>query len=198
MAIVPSSDDPITFEDPLNEDELAAIYNSVDALMERLPDGLFLRLQPAVEVVVRKVTGGTLPPDLVLEDHRDRERRPTYTWKEPAAGTDADCAIFYAAQTAMEETSRDINPDEYYPQSLLSIVEEQLETLWMQAIRAALSEAGLPTYDARFEALLPEVERPSVHAKLPVDGSDSTERYTGLIRGVFGGVYAGISEVISE
>jgi len=139
-----------------------------------------------------------LPPHLLLEDYGDWELRPTYTWKEPAPGTSADCAIAHAAQTAIEAASCQINPDEYYPQALLSIVEEHLELLVAAGIRAALDEARLPSYEVRFEALLPTVEPPSVRATLPAEGRDATEEYTGLIRGVYEGIYAGISEVISE
>lgn len=109
MANVSPGDDTTAFDAPLSENELASIYNSVDALTEGLPAELRLRVQPDLEAVVRRLSGGTLPPHLVLKDYGDWELRPAYTWKEPAPGASADCAIAHAAQTAIEAASRQIS-----------------------------------------------------------------------------------------
>lgn len=175
------------FSPPLNPDELAAVYNAVDALDHLLHDRLTDPVKVAIENAIADLCAGHLPPALCAAVF-GRADRPPYTKLAEPDSADTACAIYQAAKHSLQTdldafalNGRGALDGDAVALLLTSAIMRGLDTTRTHDTPLAATVAAVATFDT------------PVFGVIPTD-PERHDRYVGMIIGLHVGMYAGIRD----
>lgn len=175
------------FTPPLNPDELAAVYNAVDALDHLLHDRLTDPVKYAIETAIADLCAGYVPP-AVCSAVFGRADRPPYTKLANPDSPDTACAIYQAAKHSLET-----DLDAFALNGRATLDGDAVAVLVASAIMRGLDAThtlGQPL--AATAAPIATRDAP-VFGVIPTDATRH-DRYVGMIIGLHVGMYTGIRD----
>lgn len=175
------------FTPPLNPDELAAVYNAVDALEHLLNDRLTDPVKHAIETAIADLCAGHLPPALCAAVF-DRADRPSYTKLAKPDSPDTACAIYQAAKHSLET-----DLDAFALNGCATLDGDAVAVLLTSAIMRGLDATRTRDTPSAATAAAIATRHAPVFGVIPTDAARH-DRYVGMIIGLHVGMYTGIRE----